>query len=195
MSGGPKVLADGVIVGRSASGEGSARIYLYTEALGLVSALAKSAREERSQLRAHLQPGTLGVFSLVKGRDVWRVAGVADTENIFFALEDRARKETLARVLAFVRQFVRDEGADPYLFSVLRGFVASLPSLTDEDVRRAEKLAVVRMLSALGYVEAGVALAPFLGTAYEPAMLENADRNSRELLRAINEGISASGLA
>jgi hypothetical protein len=137
----------------------------------------------------------VGVFSLVKGRDVWRIAGVADTENIFFALDDRTSKETLARVLAFVRQFVRGEGADPYLFSVLRGFVASIASLNADDARRAEKVAVVRMLSALGYVEAGAALAPFLGTAYEAEILQSTDGSSRELLRAINEGISASGLA
>ena len=40
-----EITVRGVVIGRRPIGEGSARISLYTDALGLVSAVAKSARE------------------------------------------------------------------------------------------------------------------------------------------------------
>ena len=43
-----------IVIARRSAGEGSVRVSLYTEELGLVSALVTSAREERSKLRPHL---------------------------------------------------------------------------------------------------------------------------------------------
>src|SRR3989338_10140885 len=89
MSGKRELTTRGIVVGRRSAGDGSVRVFLYSEALGLVSAIAKSAREERSQLRSHLQWGTYGNFMLVLGKETWRVKGVSHTANIFFELGER----------------------------------------------------------------------------------------------------------
>lgn len=195
MSVGREITVKGIVVGRRQSGEGSVRVSVYTDALGLISALAKSAREERSKLRPHLQAGTTGTFTFVKGRDVWRVTGAVRTSNVFFALGAKSdSQESVARVLKTVRHFIRGEGSDPYLFSVLFGFLNALPVLEDRFVVDAECVAVLRMLSALGYVRDDEQAHQFLSASYDTGSLEKAQRSRTHLVSLINEGINASGL-
>lgn len=194
MSGEQKIVVKAVVIGRRSSGEGSVRVILYTDALGLVTALSKSGREERSQLRAHLQAGTYGLFSLVKGRDTWRVAGVMDTKNAHFESEGNPEaQESLQRVLSLVRQFVRGEGEDAYFFETLWGFVEGL-SASAGSLKDSERVAVLRLLSALGYVESSPNIAEFLKPGYSHAILKNAPGARASLTSAINEAITASGL-
>src|SRR5262249_18379111 len=104
MSGSPSAVTRGIVVGRFPAGEGSVRALVYTDAFGLVSVLAQSAREERSKLRPYLQIGTLGTFTLVRGK-VWRVTGASAAENLHFELFGRARaQQASARIFAAVRQ-------------------------------------------------------------------------------------------
>ena len=195
MSGKRELTTRGVVIGRRAASEGSARIFLYTEALGLLSAIARSAREERSQLRPHVQWGTRGLYTLVLGRETWRVTGAADTVNIFFDLSgNTAAKQAAAQALETVRQFVRGERPDPEVFDTLFRFLEALPTLSDSALKEAEVLAVFRMLSALGYVEPDVLLGSFLEPSYDSVLLEAAGKMRPRLVRAVNDGISASGL-
>ncbi len=190
-----EVTACAIVVARRAAGEGSVRVSLYTDALGLITALAKSAREERSKLRPHLQVGTLGTFTFVKGRDVWRVIGAVETKNVFFELAERPLAgEAAARVIAVVRQFIRGEGSDPYLFSALFEFFKSLPDILDEFVLEAECASVLRVLAALGYVREETGTMPFLTVAYDTATLHKVRATRTALVRVINEAISESGL-
>ena len=190
-----EITTRGLVIGRRSAGEGSVRVLLYTDALGLVEALAKSAREERSKLRAHLQEGTLGTYTLVRGRDVWRVTGAYKTQNAYLVLRERPENlEVAARVIGTVRQFVRGEDTDPYLFQCVAAFLEALPLLQQETVAQAECVVVLRVLSALGYVRSDITFAGLLDTRYDAETLEEVSRMRPALVRAINEGIAASGL-
>jgi DNA repair protein RecO len=182
-----------MVLARHAAGEGSARVTLYTEDLGLVTALATSAREERSKLRAHLVVGTVGMFSLVKGKRDWRVIGAVRTQNIFYTCDRTDQKNSGARIIAMVRQFVHGEGSDPDLYSALIEFFNALPRLTDKDVIVAEYVAALNILAALGYVSPDP-VKEYLGANYSAALLAGAAQKKRTLVKAINDGISASGL-
>ncbi|MBV9349713.1 MAG: recombination protein O N-terminal domain-containing protein [Patescibacteria group bacterium] len=189
-----EVTTEGIVLSRHATGEGSLRILLYTQELGLASVLAKSAREERSKLRPHLQVGSRAMFTLVKGKDVWRVTGATSSKNFHFVLQAHApAQRALARVIMSVRQFVHGEGANRELYAAVRGFfdsVAAMPELADA----AETLAVLRILAALGYVRENETTRNFLTNAYDSSVLSLASRARRPLVHAINEAISASGL-
>ncbi|MEK9176725.1 MAG: recombination protein O N-terminal domain-containing protein [Patescibacteria group bacterium] len=195
MSNAPERLLRGIVIGRRPAGDGSVRVALYTDGLGLVHALAKSAREERSKLRAHLVEGTKGLFSLVRGASVWRVTGVVGSENVYFALPGRgSAKESAARVIGVVRQFVRGEGSDPYLFSSLWEYLGALPDFSDENIELAECTAVLKILSALGYVRADRGIERFLDAPYGPQAFTAMAPVRARVVAAINEGIAASGL-
>ena len=195
MSVSRECITEGVVLARANAGEGSARVVLYTKVLGLVTAVAKSAREERSQLRAHLLPGSSGTFRLVKGRDLWRIAGASGTTDAYFSLSGKARlQKTVARVVAGVRQFVHGEGADESLFNSLSRFLSSLSAMPDEYAPEAECIAVVQLLSALGYVKPDARLESVVRDSYEPEALARAREKRAVIVRAINEAIHASGL-
>lgn len=167
MSGKPNLITRGVVVGRASAGEGSMRALIYTDALGLVQAMAKSGREERSKLRAHLTTGTQGTFVLIKGANGWRVTGATGCRNAHFITTDSVRQTSIARVLALVRQLVHGEGAHDGLFEALDEF------FTLGDERRA----VGRIMVALGYLTSEDLKAP-----------------PETLTLAINRGLAASGL-
>lgn len=183
----------GVVVAWRAAGEGSARVLLYTEELGLVRAVAKSAREERSKLRPHLVVGTRGTYSLVKGKVDWRVTGALGCRNTYYETSERAAQESAARVLSCVRQFVHGEEKDEDLFVPLYEFLTSLPTLSLDDIQIAEYVTVLRILAALGYV-ARTDAEEFMSPEYSAALLARAKLRRKNLVTLINHGLSASGL-
>lgn len=184
----------GIVIARRSAGEGSVRVSLYTEELGLVSALATSAREERSKLRPHLMVGTRGTFSLVKGKEVWRLTGAVGAVNTYFELETNDQRESSARVMALIRQFVRGEGHDEGLFESVWEYCAALRGVLGEDVRILEYVTILRILSALGYVAPADDITEFLGAPYSAALIASARERTKDLIRRINDGISVSGL-
>lgn len=190
-----EITTEGIVIGRFSAGEGSVRVQMYTEALGLISALAKSGREERSKLRPHLQAGTHGTYTCIKGERDWRLLGAIGTHNYYFALAGRPAAQTAAaRVVSVVRQLVHGEEVDARLYRALAGFLSALPSLADTEVRVAERLAVARILFSLGYVE-GKAVPHLSGETYAPAPLKELVPFQHQLTVIINEGLSASGLS
>ena len=80
------------------------------------------------------------------------------------------------------------------MFETLSGFIRALPMLDEKEVRDAECLAVFRMLSSLGYVEASPAMNTFLEADYTADDLRRVRNDRPRLVRAINAGIAASGL-
>jgi recombinational DNA repair protein (RecF pathway) len=183
----------GVVVARRAAGEGSVRVLLYTEELGLVRAAATSAREERSKLRPHLLTGTRGTYSLVKGKAEWRVTGAVGCIHTYFETSERAAQETGERTVALIRQFVHGEGADEGLFAAVWELLVSLPTLGSKDIQIAEYVAVLRILAALGYV-AKTGVEVFIEADDTAALVARASDRKRDLVALINRGLGESGL-
>lgn len=168
MSAKREVTTRGIVIGRTQAGEGSLRAHLYTEELGLVSAIAKSAREERSKLRAYLTTGTCGMYSLVRGREYWRVTGAVGAVHSLMR-RDPEEQGASARVIGVVRQLVHGEGANAALFAAFWEFLHNTNPLV------AEHRAVAHILASLGYVAAS-------------------DLDEPNLIEVINRGLAASGL-
>lgn len=196
MSGSHDFTTRAVVINRAASGEGSARIFLYSESRGLVGAFAKSAREERSKLRAHLQLGSYGRYTLVSGRQEWRVTGAADTKNTHFELSEKPHAQRApGRIFSLVRSLVHGEGENPELFRALFTFLEALPTMAERDVRLGEYLAALRILASLGYVPPPSRLPPLASSEYSPSALAAAAPHERTIITAINEALLASNLA
>jgi len=196
MSQSREVTTRGVVIGRAQAGEGSVRIFLYTEEKGLVGALAKSAREERSKLRPHLQIGSYGSYTLVKGSYDWRLVGAVDTNNSYFLLsEKKEAQEASARVLSVLRQLIQGEDMNTNLFQTLWNFLSVLATLSSEEIYIAERLAMVRILSSLGYVPTLRNIPHLEGDTFEVASLQELEPFKKELVKTINDALLASGLS
>ncbi len=190
-----EVTTRAVVIGRGQAGEGSARIFLYTEHLGLVTGFAKSAREERSKLRAHLQVGSFGLYTLVKGKTGWRITGSVDTKNTHFTLSEKDyAQKAYARVLSVVRQLVHGEEYSEQLFGALWNFLENLPDFSKGHVRVAEHVTVARIVYALGYVDDTHGIPYLESIEYDTKTVEDLVFYERQLIKTINEALLASNL-
>lgn len=67
-----------LVVGSKPNGEASKLIFLFTREFGLITAVAQGIRFEKSKLRYCAQDYNLGIFSLVKGKEFWRLVGAEE---------------------------------------------------------------------------------------------------------------------
>jgi recombinational DNA repair protein (RecF pathway) len=129
----------GFILGSVPSGEASRVYSVYTEDFGLIRAKAQSVRLLSSKLRYNLDDYSFGTFSLVRGKEVWRVTG-ADM------ISQSSEKTLRARILSLIRRLVNGEERNDELWKALVG-------LTDAKTSADETKVLSHILSSLGYLD------------------------------------------
>ncbi|MEK7607351.1 MAG: recombination protein O N-terminal domain-containing protein [Patescibacteria group bacterium] len=128
----------GFILGSTPRGEASKIFLIYTEDFGLVRARAQSVRLLASKLRYNLEDYSFGTFSLVRGREIWRLTGAEklDLPELFSLVR--------ARVLNLVKRLVQGEEKNEKLFKILL-------EVTKKEM--SEPLILAYILDALGYLD------------------------------------------
>jgi DNA repair protein RecO len=153
------------VIGSRPIGAGNKAVLFFTKNLGLVWALAQSAREERSQLRAHLVDFSYGTYTFIRGKDTWRVTGADGAYNLFFSVAESPRAVRLtARLFSLVRRLVNGEDPNPYLFTTLATAVSLAQEHANDDAVLAnlEVVSVLRVLASLGYIGDSPSLRSFV---------------------------------
>jgi hypothetical protein len=145
-----------------------------------------------------LQEYTNVEVSVVYGKGGWRITGAERPQNGYFQLtERRYQRVTLVRVLRLVRRLLQGQERNEYLFAVVERFLDTLitRSLTDDVCADAERLTVLRILHALGYVAPHDSFEAVLNTdELSHAMLVVARRERRPIVQEINRALSESHL-
>jgi len=180
----------GIVLSRMPSGEANAFITLITPELGLVRARAQGVRRSGAKLAAALATFAESELVLVRGKEDWRIAG-AVLEESWFTLMERAARPVAARVSGLLLRLVAGEAHEPELFPLIAGFFSALSTLPEDAHEAAETLAVLRMLSALGF-DAGEI--PGALSAFTPVALAEVGATRANYVARINRGIAASGL-
>lgn len=139
----------GFILGSAPSGEANKVYALYTRDFGLVRASAQGVRHLKSKLRYNLGDFGRASFSLVRGRETWRLTGAVAEPA---AEADRESAAMRARVLTLVKRLVQGEERNDALFAALESLFGEGTRATGDDAAF-ETLALARVLSALGYVD------------------------------------------
>lgn len=129
-------------MGSGPSGEASKIYSIYTEDFGLIRAKAQGVRLVQSKLRYSLDDYAFCAFSLVKGREVWRLTGA---ESVSMTGSDRASSRIRARILSLVRRLVQGEESNAALFKALTAL--------SSEVSPRETAVLAEALSALGYLD------------------------------------------
>jgi recombinational DNA repair protein (RecF pathway) len=129
----------GFILGSAPNGEASKIYTIYTEDFGLVRAKAQSVRLLASKLRFHLTDFSFCTFSLVRGKELWRITG-SQSEPI---AADRLSMS--ARILSLLKKLVHGEERNDALFNALLALTQS------EKVSEISVLS--HILAALGYLD------------------------------------------
>jgi recombinational DNA repair protein (RecF pathway) len=182
-----------------------------------VLATAQGVRLGVSKLRYHTQDFAYGIFSLVRGKEMWRLTGAHEGEG---ANESEVTNETVtasdtqgdknsenlllrARVFALLRRLLHGEEANPELFAIIVAFENFIMNENNGGVlsgqsELVECLIVLRILHALGYVNAGEnsQLLVFIQNSliWNIDLIEKVGTSRSTIITAINKGIQASQL-
>ena len=144
-----------IVLGSADYGEANRYISLFTKEIGLVKAVAKSVREEKSKLRYSLQNFSFINTTLVRGREVWRITGAEEKYNLHNDLkDDRERLLIINQILNLLQKLVHGEERNDYLFNTLADGLEFVRknNLDKEMLKNFEHLIVLRILYSLGYI-------------------------------------------
>lgn len=146
------------------------RVYsILTRDFGLIRATGGGVRKEVSKLRGSLEPVSLSKISLVKGRESWRITSAELVEKV--VLTDK-----VARPLALLEKLMQGEHAHTELYDAIERALLDYQGNTLMG-NMFEVRFVAQILFHLGYLKES-----------------DLKLDKKELVRAINSGIEASGL-
>lgn len=183
------------MLGKRGVGEANVSVLLLTRELGLLRATARSARAERSKLRYGLEPLTRGRFSLIRGKNDWRLAGIDRPDRTLLSSVS-TRRQSLGRMVRLLLRLIQGEEVNALLFKdVTEGFTFLINAQSETDAASIECVVVLRILSRLGYLSQTQEIAHFLeGDFSSVALTAQAATYRAHLVRLINDSLSASGL-
>ncbi len=158
---------EGVVVGGSNFGEASRVVTIFTREFGMVKAVARGVRQNKSKLRYSLQNYSLVRASLVRGREAWHLVDAQEELNLSMVRHDPSRLRLLARVVSLLRRLVHGETAGERMFTDLKSFLIILSGeLTDQELSNLELVMVIRILHQLGYLEENKLVQPIVTSRY-----------------------------
>lgn len=188
-------VSEGVVLGKRGVGEANVLLAILTRDLGLVKAVARSARRESSKLRYGLEPLTVAVYSFVRGKYEWKLTGAERASKV---LHDPALpapvRQAMGRVIRLLVRLIHGEEPSPALYNTVvegLGAFARVPA----QAPHIETVLVLRILSHLGYLPHTPELRPFIERDFFAIELAAEVAASKALLqKAIHDSLSATGL-
>jgi recombinational DNA repair protein (RecF pathway) len=143
-------------------GEAGKLLSIFTRDFGLIMVTAQGIRLEKSKLRYYTQEYALGLFSLVKGKEIWRLtsadslaSSLSYSSGAILIPEISPRKEFIAKIALLLRRLLQGEEGRREVFAVVQScfqFMNVCQSLTDDRLATLESLLVARVLHWLGYI-------------------------------------------
>ena len=152
------------VLGSVLRGVGSKLVSLFTRELGFLTAIAQSAREERSKLRYGLQDSSCSDITLVRGKEFWRLTRAECILNVASELRDSPEAARMVgRICALLRRLLAGEEKNEPLFNALaEGFRFVIGKPSKQSVEGTEIVLVLRVLYFLGYLAPRGEFDPFL---------------------------------
>jgi len=194
----------GFVVQSLPYGEAGKMLSLFTRELGMVNVAAAGIRLGQSKLRYHVQDFSLSEFSLVRGRDLWRLVGAEKSD-----MSTCHRDPLLIRTLAVLRRLIHGEEKNEALFEAVMAAYDFLEIRRTEKnekaeeakkaeeavfVTHAEPVIMLRILRYLGYIRKKPELEVFLAdNSFATELLEKMSVPTvkslavREINRALEE--------
>jgi len=141
---------EGFILKSANFGEANKYFFIFTAELGFIKVAAQGVRLLKSKLRYNLEDYSFGRFSLVRGREVWRLTSAEKIDG----LGESEKLLLLVRIFSLLLRLLHGEEKNSLLFDSLKeGFKFLKENKFDENkLIDFECIMALRILSALGYI-------------------------------------------
>mgnify|MGYP000141458347 CR=1 FL=1 len=187
-----------IVLGSYDSGEANRYISLFTKEMGLVRAVARSVREERSKLRYSLQNFSFTNATLVRGREVWRITGAEEIYSLHHDLKhDNDKLFIITQILNLLERLVHGEERNDYLFDTLSDGLEFIKEneVSKEALKSFEHLVVLRTLYSLGYIANKESFGELLQlTVVDNDLLTKTQEQREGIIPAINNALKEAHL-
>lgn len=191
-----KFLTNGIILRKFAVGEANIVVFIFTKEFGLVRAVARSARSEKSKLRYGLETLTTARFCLLRGRSEWRLTGVDQISRVPAGKEFAHARRVCGRAGMLLSRLIQGQEPSQELFTTVEeAFGVLFRVESKEAAESVECVLVLRILAHLGYLPRTPEITPFLEQdLFSIELKEAAVRSRARLIKTINESLQATGL-
>lgn len=153
---------EAIVCGSKAHNTSDKSFLLFTKDAGMVYAVARSVREERSKQRYAMQDFSVIRSSLVRGKSGWRIGSVENESNPFTSAPSREARTGIVRMVKLLRQFVYGEEPQASLFDDVRDGLYATKVLPQPAIARMTDIFALRLLHKLGYVASDATFQEFL---------------------------------
>ncbi|MCR4334633.1 MAG: DNA repair protein RecO [Patescibacteria group bacterium] len=187
----------GIVINSRNTGEANKYLYIFTRDLGMIGASAQSIRLGKSKLRYHSQDFCYSHFSLVKGKDVWRVTSAGNGSTLFSDIKNYQPYFILyVTILSLLKRLLNGEEKHEELFDeIINGFSFITKQPFDKKIlNNFERLMVLRILHLLGYIGKTKEFEVFLKNEWSNEILEKSDNLNRKMIMEINRALKESML-
>jgi DNA repair protein RecO len=183
----------GFLVHSASHSEAGKFFLVFTRELGMIGCVAQGVRLSQSKLRYYTQDYSFSLFSLVRGKDVWRLVGAKEMDGLGEVKE--GNKKLYVQILALLRRLLPGEEKNEKVFGILENFYKYLSEkeLEKEDKVLVEYLTVLRILYSLGYVKNSLG-SVLDGEDLDDLTLFSTGDKKEVMLKEINEGLKQSQL-
>ncbi len=141
---------EGFILKSASFGEANKYFFIFTKDFGLIRVAGQSVRHLKSKLRYNLEDYSFGYFSIVRGREVWRLTSAGEKIKI----TELAKLTLLTRLFSLLVRLLHGEEKNEILFTNLKtGFLFLIAeNLSIDDLMNLECILALRILFNLGYL-------------------------------------------
>jgi len=191
---------EGIVLGSFPVGESDKLFNIFTKELGLIQAKASGIRKLESKNRYGLQNFSFSVFSLVRGREIWRITNVNAGKNFFNIFKtDRNKLNFLSDIVFIIQRFVKGEEKNEELFNLVKEFLSFLQKedLKNGEYRNLELIFYIKILNNLGYFDEKIQkekFTKFFERKIERNLLFQMDVISDEAEKEINKSVEETHL-
>lgn len=165
---------------------------LFTREVGMLYALAKSVREERSKQRFALQECSHARITLIRGKQSWRITGAEALTNYYATAETREARALTRDVIRLLRRLVHGEEPQAALFDEV---IDTLRVKTSGKESSRTLLFSLRALHVLGYIAPDESLVALLDHSlpYEER-LQILETNEKDIKTRVSHALTESHL-
>ena len=185
----------GFVIHSSPHGEAGKFFLVFTRDLGMIGASAQGVRLSQSKLRYYVQDFSYSLLSFVRGKEMWRMTGAKEIEEIGEMKKDNRR--LFVRILTLLKRLLHGEEKNEKLFLIIENFSRYLGGreMDKEGRELVEYVTVLRILDCLGYISNKNAFSSILsGSVLNEGILNEVKLLKASIIVAINNGLKESQL-
>lgn len=158
---------------------------LFTKEFGMIGAVAQGIRLSKSKLKYHVQDFNFSNVSVVRGKEVWRLTGAGEIENV--------NKPSILqiKILKLLRRLLHGEEKNEKLFDIVEYIFRN----NFEDLDAVEYLTVLRILNILGYIRNVDNINKYLeSNDINSSILSSINQDKQDIIKLINQALQESQL-